>query len=245
MSALPTRILLLGGTTEAQDLAAALKRAELPFVVSLAGRARAHYPGPTRIGGFGGVDGIAVTLRAERFSHLVDATHPFAAEISPAAARAAADVGARYLRLERPPWRAGPLDWFVDVASAGEAAAALPAGARAFLTLGSRNLAPFLARRDLRLVVRAITRPDLGGRDDVTVIEARGPFALDAERALWDAHRFDALVTKNAGGAASEAKLVAARERGIPVIMIARPAGQPPADAGTADALMAQLLAGR
>ncbi|GAB5375362.1 MAG: cobalt-precorrin-6A reductase [Acuticoccus sp.] len=245
MSGLASKILLLGGTSEAQELAAALKREGLSFVVSLAGRARADYPGPTRVGGFGGVEGLAAVLRDGEFTHIVDATHPFAAEISPGAARAAAATGARYLRLERPPWRAGPHDRFVDVASAGEAAAALPAGACAFLTLGARNLAPFLARRDLRLVVRAITRPDLGGRDDIAVIEARGPFALDPERALWNAHDFDALVTKNAGGTASEAKLVVARERGIPVVMIARPAGQPPADAGTADALMARLLASR
>lgn len=231
--------MILGGTEEAKALAARLVAAGHPVIVSLAGRAAADYPGTVRIGGFGGADGLAAVLRAERITHLLDATHPFAAAISPGAVRAAAMAGIPYLRLERPPWGAEPGDDFVMVKDAEAASAAVPEGARVFLTLGLRGLSPFLARRDLELVVRAIAAPDLEGRADVTVLRARGPFALADERALWAEHGFDALVTKNSGG--SDAKLVAARENGALVVMIERPAGQPPADATTVDEMLARL----
>jgi len=235
------RVLLLGGTQEAQELAASLHAAGVPFLVSLAGRAPAQYAGPVRTGGFGGAEGLAAAIREGRFTTVVDATHPFAATISPAAVRAAHAAGVSYHRLERPPWRPCAGDTWTFVASLGEAAARLSPGARVFLAVGAGGLAPFLYRRDVSFLVRAIAGPDTGGRDDVVVVRARGPFDVSGERALWDAHRFTALVTKNAGGAASAAKLAVARERRTPVLMVRRPAGQPPADACSADAMMALL----
>lgn len=235
------RILLLGGTEEARELAAFLDAAGADFVVSLAGRAAADYPGTVRIGGFGGEEGLAETIRAEGFSVVVDATHPFAATISPAARRAARATRVRYLRLERPPWRRTTGDRWVEVDSLDEAAAALDENARMFLPLGAGGLAPFLARRDLRLVVRTIEPPDLADRTDVVVIRDRGPFDVESERALFARYGFDAMVTKNAGGEATAAKLVAARERRVRVFMVRRPRGQPRADAATAERMMTRL----
>lgn len=233
-----TRILLLGGTQEARALAAELTAAGLDVLVSLAGRASAAaYPGETRTGGFGGEHALADFLRRGRFALLIDATHPFAATISPAAARAAYAAGLPYLRLERPPWHPEAGD--VEVPTLKAAAAALKPGSRTFLTVGSGSLAPFLERRDVAFVVRTVEAPDLMGRADIKVLRARGPFALADERALWDTHRFDTLVTKNAGGAATEAKLLVARERETAIVFVARPDGQPPADAVDVAGMMA------
>lgn len=237
------RILLLGGTQEARGLAAALAERGLPVLVSLAGRtSAAAYRGETRVGGFGGEAALAGFLEAEGIGLVVDATHPFAGVISPAAARAAASAGVRYLRLERPPWSLAAGD--TEVPSLEAAAAALPAGALVFLTVGSGSIAPFLARRDVRFLLRTVEPPDLMGRTDIAVINARGPFTEADERALWDAHPFDVLVTKNAGGGATAAKLAVARERGTRVVLVARPAGQPPADATDVAAMLALMEAG-
>lgn len=240
------KILLLGGTGEARALAQALAEAGVDCTVSLVGRTDAPaYAGTTRVGGFGGPEGLAAALAAGGFTHLVDATHPFAAAISPAARRAAGEAGIAYLRLQRPPWRPPPGADVREVPSLEAAAASLAAGSHVFLTVGSGSLAPFLARRDVRFLVRAITPPALGDRDDIEVILARGPFSVAGERALFEARRFDALVTKNAGGGETEAKLVAAAQTATPVVMVARPAGQPPPDADSVAAMMALLLGKR
>jgi len=236
------KILLLGGTGEARALASAFAEAGIAFTVSLAGRTNAPaYAGPTRIGGFGGRAGLAATLMAEGYTHLVDATHPFAATISPNAAGAAHDAGVAYLRLERPAWQPPEGVAVHEVPSLDAAAAHLAAGAHAFLTVGRDSLAPFLARRDVHFTVRAIVAPDLGGRSDIDVILARGPFTLKGERALFAARAFDALVAKNAGGRETAAKLTAAAETGTTIVLVARPAGQPPADAETPAGIMARL----
>lgn len=233
-----SRILLLGGTHEARGLATAFAARGLPFVVSLAGRTKADYPGEVRIGGFGGAEGLAAYLRAERISLVLDATHPFAAEISPNAARAASVAGIPYLRLERPPW---PTAGAIEVPSLEAAAGALAPGTTAFLAVGAGSLAPFLARRDVRLVVRAVEPPALGDRTDVVVIRARGPFTPEGEQALWNAHGIETLVTKNSGGAATDAKLEVARQRGTRIVMIARPAGQPRPDAASVEEMLTLL----
>jgi precorrin-6A/cobalt-precorrin-6A reductase len=235
------RILLLGGTEEARELAEKLDERGADFVVSLAGRTAADYPGTVRSGGFGGEDALADYIRDEGFTAVVDATHPFAGAISPAAKRAARAARVRYLRLERPPWRRAMGDRWVEVQSLEEAAEALDNGARVFLPIGGTSLRPFLARRDLNLVVRAIEPPDLGNRSDVVVIRDRGPFDIEGERELFAKYDFDAMVTKNAGGEATAAKLVAARERRVKVIMVQRPRGQPRRNATTADRMMRKL----
>lgn len=236
-----TRILLLGGTDEAREIAERLDEKGADFVVSLAGRTSADYPGRKRIGGFGGEEALADYLREEEIGVLVDATHPFAGEISPAAKRAARAARIRYIRLERRPWRRATGDRWVDVESLGEAAEALDNGARVFLSVGAGGLKPFLARRDLFLVVRTIEEPDVGNRSDVVVIRDRGPFDVESERALFARYDFDALVTKNSGGEATAAKLLVARERKMRVYMVRRPRGQPWPNARTVDQLMRKL----
>jgi precorrin-6A/cobalt-precorrin-6A reductase len=237
-----SRILLLGGTEEARELAERLEEAEADFVTSLAGRTSAQdYPGKTRVGGFGGEEALADYIREEGFGVVVDATHPFAGEISPAAKRAARAAKARYYRIERPPWRRAMGDRWVEVDSLEEAAEELDNGARVFLAVGAGGIAPFLPRRDLTLVVRCIEPPDLGTRHDIVVIQERGPFELENERALFEKYDFTAMVTKNSGGEATAAKLLAARERKMLVYMVRRPRGQPWPHARTTDRMMRRL----
>lgn len=237
-----TRILLLGGTEEARELAERLQEAGADFVVSLAGRTSApDYPGEVRVGGFGGEEALANYLREENIGVVVDASHPFARTISPAARRAARAARARYYRLERRPWRRTTGDRWVDVDSLEEAAEALDNGARVFLSVGAGGIAPFLARRDITIVARTIEPPDLGTRSDVVVLQDRGPFDIDSERELFDHYCFDAMVTKNSGGDGTAAKLVAARERHVKVYMVRRPKGQPWPSARTVDQMMRKL----
>ncbi|MBJ3777312.1 cobalt-precorrin-6A reductase [Acuticoccus mangrovi] len=236
-----SKLLILGGTEEARELAERLDERGADFTVSLAGRTSADYPGTVRRGGFGGEEALTAYLKAEEVEVLVDASHPFAATISPAAKRAARAAGVRYFRLERPPWRRALGDRWIDVRTLEEAAERIDEGSRVFLTVGAGGLAPFLARRDLELVARTIEVPDLGSRKDVVVIRERGPFDIEHERAIFDRFRFDAMVTKNAGGEATAAKLVAARERRLVVYMVQRPRGQPHANARDVDTMMRRL----
>jgi len=226
------RLLILGGTGEAAALARALAEAgDWEVTTSLAGRTRAPaaLPGAVRIGGFGGADGLAAYLQAERIDRVIDATHPFAATMSANAAAACAEVGVPLLRIERPAWTPVPGDRWIDVADAEAAtdwlAGALPAGAAVLLTLGRQEVAPFKRCPTLRFVLRSIEPPapkDLP--PDCLLLSERGPFTLDGERALIARHGIRAVVAKNAGGDATAAKLAAAREAAIPVVMIRRPA---------------------
>ncbi|OWJ60787.1 cobalt-precorrin-6A reductase [Inquilinus limosus] len=229
------RLLILGGTTEAAALARALVDAGAwQVTTSLAGRTRAPaaLPGAVRIGGFGGADGLAAYLRAGRIDRVIDATHPFAAAISAHAAAACAELGMPLLRIERPAWAPVLGDRWIDVADAAEAtgwlAGALPAGSAVLLTLGRQDVTAFRRCPDLRFVLRSIEPPapeDLP--PDCLLLNERGPFTLDGERDLIARHGIRAIVAKNAGGDATAAKLAAAREASIPVVMIRRPA--PPA----------------
>ncbi|MFF6958418.1 cobalt-precorrin-6A reductase [Streptomyces sp. NPDC008317] len=220
-------VLILGGTGEARRLAELL--AADPGLVttsSLAGRvAEPLLPdGRVRIGGFGGADGLARWLREERVDAVVDATHPFAAVISAHAAEAARAVRLPLLVLRRPGWAAGPGDRWHWADSVADAAALLPGlGSRPFLTTGRGDLAAFAAAPASFLLARSVDPPDPPLPPHVHVLLARGPFTVESERALLRQHRIDVLVTKDSGGSATAPKLTAAREAGIPVLIVRRP----------------------
>jgi precorrin-6A/cobalt-precorrin-6A reductase len=220
-------VLVLGGTSEARALAGELARkAELRVISSLAGRVSnpALPAGEVRVGGFGGADGLAAYAGAEGIGVVVDATHPFAEKISAHAVDACARAGLPLLRLARPGWSRRDGDDWHDVASLAEAAALLPKlGSRVFLTTGRQGL-PAFAELDLWFLIRCVDPPDgpLPPRSEVLL--ARGPYERAAERALMRDHGLDVLVTKNSGGPLTEGKLGAARDLGIPVVMVSRPA---------------------
>ncbi|WP_229927214.1 cobalt-precorrin-6A reductase [Kitasatospora indigofera] len=227
----PRRVLILGGTTEARLLAAALATGPAAdpgrlVTSSLAGRvAEPRLPaGQVRIGGFGGAAGLADWLRAERVEALVDATHPFAEVMSRNAAEAAAATGVPLLALRRPGWSPAEGDRWHPVASLAEAAAALPAlGRRVLLTTGRQGMAAFAGLDALHFVARSVDPPAEPLPAHTEVLLARGPFTLADERALLREHRIDVLVTKDSGGAATAPKLTAARELGLPVVIVRRP----------------------
>jgi precorrin-6A/cobalt-precorrin-6A reductase len=220
-------ILILGGTREARELAAMLVEQGFGVITSLAGVTENPLlpPGMVRRGGFGGAAGLARYLEDQSFALVVDATHPFAARISAHAREACAAAGLPLLRLERPAWRAGEGDRWTSVASAAEAAAAVPPGARVLLTIGRKDLFPFLARPGLTGVLRMIEPTPEALPQGWTLLLERPPFTLAAERQLMADQAITCLVTKNAGGEATAAKLAAARELAIPVIMVERPTG--------------------
>jgi len=231
----PVRILILGGTGEARELATALVAAGADVISSLAGRvSRPRLPaGPVRVGGFGGADGLAAFLRDEGITHLVDATHPFAGTITANAARAAADVGVPWLVLRRPDWPADP-SWetVAGIREAAEAVAHWP-GESVFLTTGRRDLDAFAADDRHQFLVRTVDPPDGPVPPRMTLILDRGPYTLESECALMREHRIGLLVTKNSGGPMTAAKLAAAQNLGGHVVMVARPP-LPPASTAVA-----------
>lgn len=225
----PKQLLILGGTAEARQLAEAATarfRAALAVTTSLAGRTQAAAPvaGSVRRGGFGGATGLRDYLRAARIDLVIDATHPFAAQISNSAQAACRDAAVPLLALTRPPWRPAPGDRWIEVDSAAAAAALLPArGKRVFLTIGRRDLDAFAGIAGVYFLVRLIEPPPAPLPLDCGLIFGRGPFALAQERIIIERHAIDLLVTKASGGAATAAKLAAARAVGIPVVMLRRP----------------------
>jgi precorrin-6A/cobalt-precorrin-6A reductase len=222
------RVLILGGTQEAFQLAERLADvAGIEIVSSLAGRTREpRLPkGEVRVGGFGGAEGLARYLRAERISHLVNATHPFAATISANAVAAAASARIPLMRLLRPAWTARRDDQWIAARDAVEAAELCRReGGRIFLTLGSGELAAFADVHNAHFLVRMVDAPDTLPLRDYRVITARGPFSLPDELRLISEHHIGLIVAKNSGGDATYAKIEAARRMGLPVIMIERPA---------------------
>ncbi|WP_084327536.1 cobalt-precorrin-6A reductase [Salinarimonas rosea] len=220
-------ILLLGGTTEATGLAHLLAgRPDLPAILSLAGRTSAPRaaPLPTRIGGFGGVEGLVAHLRSEGIRAVVDATHPFAARMSRNAAEACRIAGVPLLALVRPEWTPGPGDRWTTVADMAGAVAALgEAPRRVFLTVGRLELAGFEAAPQHAYLVRTIDPIGEVALPNLVEIRHRPPFDDAAERALMETERIDVLVTKNSGAAATRPKLDAARTLGLPVIVVDRP----------------------
>jgi precorrin-6A/cobalt-precorrin-6A reductase len=220
-------VLVLGGTTEARELAGELAaRPGVRVTRSRAGRVSrpGRVAGDVRAGGFGGAEGLADWLREHRVDAVVDATHPFAATITANAARAATATGLPLVALRRPGWRPGPGDRWHTVPSLDAAADLLPqVGRRVFLTTGRLGLAAFAHLRELHFVVRSVEPPEPPMPPDTYVLLARGPFTVADESALLREHRVDVLVTKDSGGAATAAKLTAAREHGLPVVVVRRP----------------------
>jgi precorrin-6A/cobalt-precorrin-6A reductase len=220
------RILILGGTAEARELAAELHAQGHHVITSLAGRvARPRLPvGEVRIGGFGGPDALAAWLLSNEIAAVVDATHPFAERISASAAQAAEQGGFPHLRLERPGWTEGPGDRWHWVNGLDEAAARVSElGSRVLLTTGRQGLAAFAGVSDAWFLIRCVDPPDDPLPRHCEVVLDRGPYTLEGELALIDDHGIDIVVTKDSGGDHTRAKLDAARERDRPVIVVRRP----------------------
>ena len=224
-----TRVLILGGTGDAAALAAQLS--VLPGVEvtsALAGRTQqpSALLGSVRVGGFGGSDGLVAYLKEQRISILIDATHPFAAQMSWNAAIAASEARLPHLMLVRPEWKTVVGDRWLEVESVEAAAQAIPTNARRiFLTIGRQQLAPFASLTEHWFLMRSIDPPaaDVALPNGELLLD-RGPFTLENEIALLKQHRIEAIVSKNSGGDATYAKIVAARELGLPIVMVQRPA---------------------
>jgi precorrin-6A/cobalt-precorrin-6A reductase len=237
------RILIIGGTREARELAKLLAEAGAEPVTSLAGVTGepAMLVGETRRGSFGGVEGLVEFLERERFDAIADAAHPFATQISSHAAEAAKQCGIPIVRVERPPWRARQADRWALFDSADAIAQALPRDSRVFLTIGRKGIAPFFSRQDLTGVARMIEPPAVSVPSGWKIIRERPPFTLADELALIDREQISVLVTKNSGGEDTRAKLDAARERRISVYLIDRPVKPEVPNAATPEAVLPLL----
>ncbi len=240
------RILILGGTGEARDLAERLHAEGIPVISSLAGRvARPRLPvGEVRVGGFGGPVALAAWLARERIAAVADATHPFAERISASATQAAATAGIPLLRLERPGWSEREGDrwtWVDDLAGAAALLGPPPAGlgARVLLTTGRQGLPAFAGIADAWFLIRCVDPPDPPLPPHHELLLDRGPYTLAGELNLIDTHALDLVVTKDSGGPLTVAKLDAARARGLPVIVVRRPARPDVARVETVDAALA------
>jgi len=245
---MPCRVLLLGGTGEAAELARLIPERfgdECVLTTSLAGRTEPplHIPGDVRIGGFGGGEGLTAYLRDHAVDLVIDATHPFADQIS-AHARIACEAAAiDRLMLVRPMWRRDPRDRWIEVADlAGAAAIVGKVGRRAWLTIGISEIGAFANVADVWFLVRSIHAPSNPLPLKLhEILIGRGPFSLREEQHVLQRHAIDVLVCKASGGAATEAKLVAARKADLPVIMVRRPAPEPGAAVVSVEAAMSWL----
>lgn len=229
-----THILVLGGTTEASALARILAEAGINATLSYMGRVERPKAQPiaTRIGGFGGVDGLVRYLRENHVTRLIDATHPFAAQMSTNAVLAARETGIPLIALTRPAWQPGPGDRWQGVPDIAAAVAALAGPPRrVMLAIGRMHLAEFAPQPQHHYLLRLVDAPTLPPPlPRHTVVVDRGPFTAEADECLMRDHRIDLIVSKNAGGTGSVAKLIAARALGLPVLMIDRPTLPPRAE---------------
>lgn len=220
-------ILVLGGTTEATRLVQALADTRLPATLSYAGRVERPRPQPVpvRTGGFGGPEGLARYLSDQGITHLIDATHPFAAQMSTHAVQAAAATGTPLLAYTRPAWVPEHGDDWTLVPDIAAAVSALDgAGARVLLAIGRMHLASFAAQPQHHYLLRLVDPPQSPPPlPDHHIVIDRGPFTVHDDMALLVQHRITRIVSKNAGGTGARAKLVAARQLCLPVIMIDRP----------------------
>jgi precorrin-6A/cobalt-precorrin-6A reductase len=220
--------LILGGTTEASALARKVAGdARLAPLLSLAGRTTNPQPQPipVRVGGFGGIDGLVTFLRAEAIDAVIDTTHPYADQMSAHAVAACRETGVPLASLVRPEWTRETRDRWQVVADTEAAAEALGTEPRRiFLSLGRQDLHVFARAPQHHYLARLIERPDRATLPpDLRLLQARGPFDRADEERLLRSERIDVVVSKNAGGAATYAKIEAARALGLPVVMIARP----------------------
>jgi len=220
------RALILGGTADASLLAAEIARAGLDAVYSYGGRTRApaDQPLPTRIGGFGGVSGLADYIRREAITHVIDATHPFAAEMSRNAVAACMETDTPLIALERVAWTGMSDDNWIEVADVNAAVAALPeAPANVFLAIGRQHIAPFAGKPQHTYTLRFVDPPETSLPFATDVIVSRGPFTLHSELEMLRAREIAWIVARNSGGDGARAKIDAARRLGLPVVMILRP----------------------
>jgi precorrin-6A/cobalt-precorrin-6A reductase len=224
----PLKVLILGGTTEASALARKVAGdARLAPLLSLAGRTTNPQPQPIplRVGGFGGIDGLVTFLRNEAIDTVVDATHPYADQMSTHAVAACKETGVPLASLVRPEWTRGTGDRWQAVDNTEAAAHALGTEPRrVFLSLGRQDLHVFAQAPQHHYLARLIERPDQTTLPPhLRLLQARGPFDRADEERLLRSERIDIMVSKNAGGAATYAKIEAARALDLPVVMIARP----------------------
>nr|WP_314261896.1 cobalt-precorrin-6A reductase [uncultured Devosia sp.] len=241
------KILILGGTAEARELANRLVALGHEVTTSLAGRTQDPIlpQGGLRMGGFGGIPGLAAYLRVAGIETLVDATHPYAGQISINAVAAAQAVHVPLIRYMRPEWEQQIGDDWITVETMVEAAAVLPHNADVLLTTGHAGLEHFLARDDCQFVVRTIEAPDMALPRHASLLQTRPPYGLIDEMALMEREGITHLVTKNSGGKQTSSKLEAARRLGVKVIMIARPVYGPANEVSSVNDAMAALgLAG-
>lgn len=220
------RALILGGTSEARALAAVLTaRPDVSVTSSLAGRVRdpALPAGAVRSGGFGGAEGLAAYLLSEQVDVLIDATHPYAVGISTSAASASTRSGVPLLAIRRPPWQQQAGDRWTTVPDLPGARSAIEAIGRIFLTTGRTSLAAFADVASAWFLVRTVDEPTDAVPARMTLLLDRGPYTVAGERTLMLEHRVEVLVTKNSGGSMTRAKIIAARELGLPVVMVDRP----------------------
>jgi len=223
---MPLRTLILAGTSEARELAERLAAdARFEVTLSLAGRTAQLPPQPVphRVGGFGGAEGLAEHLRSRQVGALIDATHPFAAEISRNALAAARAAGTPFLALRRAGWAPRAGDRWLELDGVEEAVRALgPEPRRVFLALGRKQIEPFARAPQHFYLVRSVDPVSLPLPRAEYVLQ-RGPFREAQELALLEKHGIDVLVCRNSGGAAAVAKLDAARALGLPVLLLRRP----------------------
>lgn len=244
MSATPN-VLLLGGTTEASALAGLLAKQGVPATLSYAGRTEMPRSQPiaVRIGGFGGVAGLVDYLRAHRVTHLIDATHPFAATMSAHAVAAAREARVPLLALTRPPWEPAAGDRWTHVADIVEAVAQLAGSPRrVMLALGRMHVEAFAARPQHHYLLRFVDAPhEPPALPRHSLVVDRGPFTAEGDERLMRNHATDVVVCKNAGGSGAQAKLIAARRLGLEVLMIERPPVPPRREAHDPQEVLAWL----
>lgn len=222
-----THLLILGGTTEANALAQAVAEQGIPATYSYAGRVDNPRPQPlpVRVGGFGGSEGLAAYVQENNITHVVDATHPFAAQMSRNAVEACRAAQISLAALTRPAWTAQSGDQWQQVPDIDAAVAALSGPAqRVFLAVGRMHLEDFAAQPQHHYLLRLVDEPIALPLPSCDVVVSRGPFTEADDRALMQRHGTELVVSKNAGGSGARAKLDAARALGVPVLMIDRPA---------------------
>jgi len=227
------KLLILGGTVEARQVATQIYQTHpnILLITSLAGATKTtpKVPGEIHIGGFGGVDGLTDYLQNNRIDAVIDATHPFALTITNHGVQSCHKVKVPYLRLDRPRWIVPTDTDVIFTLDADEAARLIARTSKsAFLTIGRKDLVAFESLKKVKLLVRAIEQPDPNlNLEQTTFVTARPPFALVDEMNLMRNHQIDTLVSKDSGGDSTRAKLDAAAQLGIRIILLRRP---PPPD---------------